>query len=208
MEQSITSVVDGQVVDFRAPPIAYAANAREHVVSDDLIEYLPIEPQVLGRLHVDQHVINHKVCIGTSHEFGRGAERRIEDAALLRPEKARPDESEHALKIINQCFPGAFENTRIDNASAEDYIQVSKIDRRLDQISWWSALRRTQELTMALFRLLEQRCGLFAGCGVGRCAQVVESRFGYPCTCFCGRIELLNVKPQQVIEVGTGANGP
>src|ERR1700688_119314 len=103
MEQSITSLVDGQVFDFRAPPIAYAANAREHVVSDDLIEYLPIEPQVLGRLHVDQHVINYKVCIGTSHEFGRGAERRIEDAALLRPEKARPDESEHALKIINQC---------------------------------------------------------------------------------------------------------
>ena len=57
---------------------------------------------------------------------------------------------------------------------------------------------------MALFRLLEQRCGLFAGCGVGRCAQVVESRFGYPITCFCGRIELLNVKPQQVIEGGTG----
>jgi len=45
---------------------------------------------------------------------------------------------------------------------------------------------------MALFRLLEQRCGLFAGCGVGRCAQVAESRFGYPITCFCGRIELLN----------------
>jgi hypothetical protein len=42
---------------------------------------------------------------------------------------------------------------------------------------------------MALFRLLEQRCGIFAGCGVGRCAQVVESRFGYPITCFCGRIE-------------------
>jgi hypothetical protein len=57
---------------------------------------------------------------------------------------------------------------------------------------------------MALFRLLEQRCGLFAGCGVGRCAQVVESRFGYPITCFCGRIELLNAKPQQVIEGGTG----
>ena len=140
MEQSIRSVVDGQVLDFRAPPIAYAANVREHVVYDDLIEYLPIEPQVLGRLHLDQHVINYKVCIGTSHEFGRGAERRIEDAALLRPEKARPDESEHALKIINQCFPAGVENTRIDYASAEDYIQVSKIDRRLDQISWWSAL--------------------------------------------------------------------
>jgi len=63
MKHTIAGIVDRYVFDLSPATIVDAADTGQNIVADELIEELALEGEMLGRLYIDQRVIDDEIPV-------------------------------------------------------------------------------------------------------------------------------------------------